>query len=269
LSEARSAERQADARPEVEASAMSLTLVRGLRVLSAFRGVQEVLSNGELARRLEMTRPTISRLTNSLAHAGYLERVKTGSFRLGLGVLELAYPVLASMSFRQRALGPMRGYARLTGGAVSLAAIHGADLIYVQTVRPSEQMPHLPEIGMTGPLPRSAVGRALLSMLDEDELAGTRRAVETAYPGLWDARAADIARSLDECRERGWTVVVGDWRPGHYGAGAPVRRMAGGMCLAVNCGVPAHTVSESEFRSDLAPKVHDTAEALRAAFEGL
>ncbi|MDF2234113.1 IclR family transcriptional regulator [Albimonas sp. CAU 1670] len=253
----------------MEPSAMSLTLVRGLKVLSAFRGAHEVLSNGELARRLAMTRPTISRLTNSLAHAGYLERVKTGSFRLGLGVLELAYPVLASMTFRQRALGPMRGYARLTGGAVSLATIHGPDLIYVQTVRPSEQMPHLPEIGMTGPLPRSAVGRALLSMLDEDELAQTRAAIEAAYPGLWDSRAAEIARGMDECRARGWTVVIGDWRPGHYGAAAPVARLAGGMCLAVNTGVPVHTVSEAEFLADLAPKVHDTAEALRAAFEGL
>ncbi|MEE3099299.1 MAG: helix-turn-helix domain-containing protein [Pseudomonadota bacterium] len=254
---------------ELSAAAMSLTLVRGLRVLSAFRGVQEVLSNGELSSRLGLTRPTVSRLCNSLAHAGYLERVKTGSFRLGLGVLELAYPVLASMTFRQRALGPMRGFARIAGGAVSLATIRGPDLIYVQTIRPSETMPHLPEIGMTGPLVRSAIGRALLSMLTEEEFAAARAASDAAYPGMWEAREADIARSLAECHDRGYTVVTGDWRPGHYGAGAPVTRLAGGMCLAVNCGVPVHTVSDAEFLSQIAPKVRDTAAALRDAFAGL
>jgi DNA-binding IclR family transcriptional regulator len=51
-------------------------------------------------------------------------------------------------------------FAEFTGGAVSLATIHGLDLIFVQTVRLSEPMAHTPEIGSTGPLFKSAMGRS-------------------------------------------------------------------------------------------------------------
>lgn len=248
---------------------MSSTLIRGLEVLSAFRGIQETLSNSELADRLDLPRPTVTRLCNTLSHAGYLNKVKAGRFRLGLRVLELAYPVLASMTFRQRALSVMREFAEFTGGAVSIATIHGPDLIFIQTVHLSETMAHSPEIGATGPLYKSAMGRALLSMLEPAEFAAKQAEIAAAYPEEWETFRPRVLTGIEHCREHGFNVALGDWRPGYYGAASPIKRLKSGLLVAINCGVPEHKIAAEEFTEVMGGKVAASAKVLRSLFADL
>lgn len=260
-----------DARHSVEKSARvtSTTLIRGLEVLSAFRGMQETLTNSELSRRLALPRPTITRLCNSLAQAGYLHRVKAGSFTVGLRVLELSYPVLSSMTFRQRALPVMREFAEFTGGSVSLATIHGPDMIFVQTTHLYEAMAESPEIGATGPLYKSAIGRALLSMLPPDELGAKIEEVAEAYGEEWKTFEASVREGIDYCREHGFVVALGVRRPGHYGAASPIKQLKNGMYLAINCGVPEYSIAEQEFIEVMGAKVAASSRMLQGLFSDL
>jgi DNA-binding IclR family transcriptional regulator len=248
---------------------MSSTLIRGLEVLSAFRGIQETLSNSELADRLDLPRPTITRLCNTLSHAGYLTKVKAGTFRLSLRVLELAYPVLASMSFRQRALSVMREFAEFTGGAVSIATMHGPDLIFVQTVNLSDAMLHSPEIGATGPLFKSAMGRALLSMLDEEEFAAKDAEISATYPEEWETFKPRVQEGIEHCRAHGFVVALGDWRTGYYGAASPIKKLKSGLLVAINCGVPEHKISAEDFTEVMGSKIAASAGVLRGLFAEL
>ncbi len=50
------------------------TLAHGLDVLAAFRNNPGPLSNAELAAHTGFSRPTVSRLTYTLAQLGYLKR---------------------------------------------------------------------------------------------------------------------------------------------------------------------------------------------------
>ena len=247
----------------------STTLIRGLEVLSAFRGAQETLSNSELADRLNLPRPTITRLCNSLAYAGYLTRVKAGNFKLGLRVLELAYPILSSMTFRQRALPAMREFAEFTGGAVSLATIVGPDLIFLQTVHLSGVMAHSPDIGATGALFRSAMGRALLSMLPPKEYDAKVEEMSAAYPEAWPEFAPQIPAAIESCRTLGFNVAFNTWRPGFYGAAAPIKKLKSGFYIAINCGVPQHSITEQEFHDVIGSKVGSSAKVLRELFVDL
>ena len=63
------------------------TLAHGLDVLAAFRNRSGGLSNAELAAATCLSRPTVSRLTYTLAQLGYLKRDTKGRFNLGLAVL--------------------------------------------------------------------------------------------------------------------------------------------------------------------------------------
>src|SRR3954464_5736935 len=152
------------------------TLAHGLDVLAAFRNVGGSLSNADLAQHTGLSRPTVSRLTYTLAQLGYLKRDAKGRFELGLGVLAAAYPVLSALKVRQLARPLMRDFAAYTGGTVSIAMPFGLDFIYVETLRTTDAVPHVPDVGFTGTLTTTAVGRALLSLYTEDEL---QRHVET------------------------------------------------------------------------------------------
>src|SRR5215813_15274922 len=91
------------------------TLAHGLDVLAAFRNDPGPLSNAELAAHTGLSRPTVSRLTYTLAQLGYLKRGAKGRFVLGLGVLATAYPLLSAIKVRQTARPLMRDFAAYAG----------------------------------------------------------------------------------------------------------------------------------------------------------
>ena len=100
-------------RPETTDPSFSTTLAHGLDVLAAFRnGSGGSLSNADLAASTGLSRPTVSRLTYTLAQLGYLKRAAKGRFELGLGILAAAYPVLSALKVRQMARPLMRSAAR-------------------------------------------------------------------------------------------------------------------------------------------------------------
>ena len=68
-------------------SVVATTLAHGLDVLAAFRTLAASLSNADLAQHTGLSRPTVSRLTYTLAQLGYLKRDAKGRFELGLGIL--------------------------------------------------------------------------------------------------------------------------------------------------------------------------------------
>src|SRR6266496_3577684 len=128
------------------------TLAHGLDVLAAFRNSPGPLSNAELALHTGLSRPTVSRLTYTLAQLGYLKRDAKGRFQLGLGILAAAYPVLSALKVRQLARPLMRDFAAYTGGTVSIAMPFGLDFIYVEALRTTDAVPHVPDVGFTGAL---------------------------------------------------------------------------------------------------------------------
>src|ERR1700738_1695582 len=158
------------------------TLAHGLDVLAAFRNSSGSLSNADLALHTGLSRPTVSRLTYTLAQLGYLKRDAKGRFELGLGLLAAAYPVLSALKVRQLARPLMRDFAAYAGGTVSIAMPFGLDFIYVAQLRTTDAVPHVPDVGFTSTLATTAVGRALLSLFTGDELQSYVRNVKAQRP---------------------------------------------------------------------------------------
>jgi len=71
-------------------------LARGLFVLRAFRPGESALSNAEIAARTGLSRPTISRLTQTLTALGYLAYVpRLGRYTLGAAIASLCHSLLS------------------------------------------------------------------------------------------------------------------------------------------------------------------------------
>src|SRR5262245_482485 len=193
-------------RPEQSDPSFATTLAHGLDVLAAFRKQGGALSNAELAEHTGLSRPTVSRLTYTLAQLGYLKRDAKGRFVLGLGVLATAYPLLSAIKVRQTARPLMRDFAAYAGATVSIAMPFGLDFIYVETLRTTEAVPHLPDVGFTSSLAPTAVGRALLSLYTRDELEAYVTRVNEERPQEADYVLSRTLPDVEICRERGFAV---------------------------------------------------------------
>jgi DNA-binding IclR family transcriptional regulator len=240
------------------------TLAHGLDLLAAFRNSNGSLSNADLAASTGLSRPTVSRLTYTLAQLGYLKRDAKGRFKLGLGVLAAAYPVLSALKVRQMARPLMRDFAAYAGGTVSIAMPFGLDFIYVETLRTTDAVPHVPDVGFTGTMATTAVGRALLSLATKDEVESyvarvkAERAEETEYV---------LERTLPDmelCKERGFAVSLGEWRREIFGVAAPLYRTASGDCLSVNCGIPSFRFSAEQVERECGPRILGLARSIRS-----
>ena len=239
------------------------TLAHGLDVLAAFRNRSGSLSNADLALHTGLSRPTVSRLTYTLAQLGYLKR-STKGFVLGLGVLAAAYPVLSALKVRQLARPLMRDFAAYAGGTVSIAMPFGLDFIYVETLRTTDAVPHLPDVGFTSTLATTAVGRALLSLYTREELDGYVARVKAEQPQDADYVLKRTLPDIELCRERGFAVSLGEWRREIFGVAAPLYRTPSGDCLSVNCGIPSFRFSAEQIERECGPRILGLARSIKS-----
>ncbi len=240
------------------------TLAHGLEVLAAFRNSSGSLSNADLAASTGLSRPTVSRLTYTLAQLGYLKRDAKGRYELGLGILAAAYPVLSALKVRQLARPLMRDFAAYAGGTVSIAMPFGLDFIYVETLRTTDAVPHVPDVGFTGTLATTAVGRALLSLFTRGELELYVQAVKAERPQELEYVERRTLPDIELCRERGFAVSIGEWRREIFGVAAPLYRNPTGDCLSVNCGIPSFRFSAEQIERECGPRILGLARSIRS-----
>jgi DNA-binding IclR family transcriptional regulator len=240
------------------------TLARGLEVLGAFRPDDGGLSNAELATRTGLSRPTISRLTNTLVQLGYLGRNEDGRYVLGTHILRVAHPLLAQLRIRQIARPLMREFAEQAKGTVSIGTVDGIDALYVETTRLSSVSDFVPDIGFTLPLVRSAMGRALLSMLSKEERAAAIARTRAETPEAWKQFGRATEKSIAQCLDRGYCVSLGDFRPQIHAAAAPLARLRDGTLLAINCGIEVYRLRAGELEGEYAPRLAALATSIRA-----
>jgi DNA-binding IclR family transcriptional regulator len=244
--------------------AFATTLAHGLDVLAAFRNFSGPLSNADLALHTGLSRPTVSRLAYTLAELGYLKRDAKGRYQLGLGILAAAYPVLSALKVRQLARPLMRDFAAYAGGTVSIAMPFGLDFIYVETLRTTDAVPHVPDVGFTGALATTAVGRALLSLSTPDELELYVQTVQAERPEEADYVHSRTLPDIELCKERGFAVSLGEWRREIFGVAAPLYRTPGGDCLSVNCGIPSFRFSAEQIERECGPRILGLARSIRS-----
>jgi DNA-binding IclR family transcriptional regulator len=244
------------------------TLAHGLDVLAAFRNTSSSLSNADLAERTGLSRPTVSRLTYTLTQLGYLKRDPKGRFELGLGVLATAYPLLSAIKVRQMARPLMRDFAAYAGGTVSIAMPLGLDFIYVETLRTTDAVAHNPDVGFSGSIAMTAVGRALLSLYGKDELDTYVARVKAERPHEADAVERRTLPEMELCKERGFAVSLGEWRREIFGVAAPLYRTQTGDCLAVNCGIPSFRFNAEQIERECGPRILGLARSIRSLAAG-
>ncbi|MGE0313819.1 MAG: IclR family transcriptional regulator [Lautropia sp.] len=253
---------------EVSDPGFSTTLARGLALLAAFRPGDGSLSNAELGARTGLTRPTVSRLASTLIRLGYLRRGERERYALSVRTVRLAYPLLSHLRVRQLAQPLMREVAESLRATVSLGMLDGTDVVYVETSRASEVARFVPDIGAALPLARTAIGRALLSMLDAPLRAQALASIRAHDPALWTRYGAATTTGIAQCERVGYCASHGDFQPEIHAVAAPLFTSNDGDRFAINCGIALHRLKPGQLDDEIGPRIVALAASIRSLLPG-
>jgi len=242
-------------------------LARGLEVLACFRHGDRMLGNQELARRCALPKSTVSRLTSTLTRLGYLIYVDdSAKYSLGTATLSLGSAMLSRLDIRKLAHPLMQQLAEFGQCTVSLGARDRLSMIYVDAVRGSAAVTLSLETGARIQIATSAMGRAYLTAISEDERSAIMERVrELADANRWADLQRGVAKALRDIRELRVCCSFGDWQKDVNAIAVPVRPGGGLPPMAINCGAPAYMVSKEFLLEKVRPRLIALADELESS----
>jgi DNA-binding IclR family transcriptional regulator len=221
-------------------------LARGLEVLRCFRPDKTTLTNQEIAAQTGLPKPTVSRLTYTLRKLGYLETSeRTGTHRLGAGVLALGYGVLAGMEISELAKDEMQKLCE--GGnphvTAALGERHRLQMVYMAVRRSNQAVSLTMSVGARLPLFYSSMGRAALVGMTEEERSHMVYLAIQERPEQEARIRQSVTDALEDYAKYGFCTSFGAWRTEVNGIAVPVFSLNGDRIYSMNIGGPSFLVS--------------------------
>jgi len=203
-------------------SPLNRSLTRGILVLRAFRPGTEMLGNGELAERTGLARASISRLTQTLTEAGYLEYSKPQrAYRLGAAVLTLGHAMRSGSPVLRVAIPRMTALARRLRINVGLAVRDQDEMVYLESVRFNSKGSQRSVVsGQRVPIELTALGRAWLAAAAREERDAFMAQLRQRRRARWRVLKAEIDEAAQSVERRGYCVA--SWQPQVLALAAPI-----------------------------------------------
>jgi len=245
-----------------------VALSRGLDVLRAFQPNDGLLGNQEIAARTKLPKPTISRLTYTLTKLGYLTPVpRFEKYQLAPSAMALGYAALANLGVRHLSEASREELMRETGGAVAVGGRDLHSMIYFGQSRTGLLGVQL-DVGSRVPIATTAMGRAYIWALPDDERATLLRELREHYGSRWPRMRDGIERAGEMVARQGFTISAGEWQDDVHAVGVSLKLSDGTGPYAFNCGAPAFRFTEDRLINDIGPRLVTMVRNIEAALGG-
>ncbi|RZN31059.1 IclR family transcriptional regulator [Bradyrhizobium sp. Leo121] len=233
-----------------------VALSRGLEVLRAFRPNDGLLGNQEIAARTNLPKPTVSRLTYTLTKLGYLTPVpRFEKYQLTPSAMALGYAALANLGVRHLSEPYREDVMRATGGAVAVGGRDRLSMIYFGQSRNGLTLGVQLDVGSRIPIATTAMGRAYIWALPDDERTALLRELRDHYGSRWPKMRDGIERSGELVAKRGFAISAGEWQDDVHAVGVALQLNDGTGPYAFNCGAPAFRFTEDRLLHDIGPRL--------------
>jgi DNA-binding IclR family transcriptional regulator len=157
----------------------------------------------ELADRLDLSRPTVHGLLQTLLAHGFVEQDRdSDKYQLGAGLLQLGNSYLDLNELRGRSIVHAERLAERADAAVRVGVMHGATVVVVHHVFRPDTTLQILEVGAELPVHASALGKAMLAF-SPGELLDDLLAEPPAKLTSRTLTPAALRKELDGVRESG------------------------------------------------------------------
>jgi DNA-binding IclR family transcriptional regulator len=210
---------------EERVAPLNRSVSRACLLLSAFSLDEPRLTLLELAKRVDLPKPTVYRLASSLVAAGFMSQAEDGRYGLGFKLLELGAVVRENLDLVRTCLPDMRVLAERTGETVILGQVDWKtrEVVIVHRIDSAHSLSVLSPTGRRSSIPPGCLGKAVLMGLDVESARAMLEELDlrASTPRTHTDKAA-LLDELDRCRKVGFAAEEDEYRDGVSGVAAPV-----------------------------------------------
>ncbi len=232
---------------------------RALDILEAFNYNEEELGVTELSHKLNLHKNNVFRLLATLETRGYIEQdKKTGNYRLGIKIFEVANVFLHHLGLRRQARPILEELVGKCNETAYLAVTDGMDVVYVLMHETSHTVRVIPRLGHRLPAYCTASGKVQLAFESQDRLLQLLK--DRPLRKLTKNTIADLdllREHLGEVAGQGYAVDNEELEDGVCCVAAPVRDYSHRVVAGVGLSGPVSRFSLERIRNDLVPLVKE------------
>lgn len=195
----------------------------------------------ELANATGLHKSTVHRLLSTLMSRGYVEKcIDSENYKLGIRILLLGSSILDRMDLRTVAKPYIQELSNKTKEVVHLSILDDGETVYIDKVESSDHSIRMySQIGRRAPLHCTAVGKVLLSGLDDSEVErimkekGMYKHTKSTIDNL-----DQLMGELEIIRKRGYAFDEMEHEEGIRCVAAPIYEHSGKMIASISLSGP-------------------------------
>lgn len=216
-------------------------VLRTLDILELFLEDDAPLTAPDVVKRTGLPRTSVHELLATLVAREYLQKDEaTGTFRLGVRLLQLGNAYSARFDMLSAANDVARQVAAESGETVSVALLEGGDVFYLAKIESRDNLRLPSSIGQRLPANVTGLGKALLAYASPASLA-SRFEDPDNLPRMTEhsiSTLSELEDQLAQVRQTGVAFENQESTPNIRCAAAPVRDGTGAVVAAISVSVP-------------------------------
>jgi DNA-binding IclR family transcriptional regulator len=124
------------------------------------------------------------------------------------------------------------------------------------------------DVGSRIPIATTAMGRAYLWALGEEERNALLRDLREYYGARWAKMREGVESAGETMAKYGFVISAGEWHDDIAAVGVALKLNDGTGPYAFNCGAPAFRFTEDRLRNDIGPRLVAMVKNIEAALGG-
>lgn len=231
------------------------SVLHALDILESLRDAEDSLGVTELAGGLKLHKNNVFRLLATLCTRGYVEQDGgTGNYRLGVKAFELGQAFLSKAGLLKQARPVMEGLRKACNETVYLAVLREDRVVYLDIAETGHSVRVANRVGALLPAYCTAVGKAQLASMSEDELV--KLFARQKFPGFTKNTITGRAKLIEHLRtvaKKGYALDLEELEPDVFCVGVPVMDYAGRTVAGICISGPGCRMGKKRMDTELAP----------------
>jgi len=224
---------------------------RALQVLELYNLEKAEWGVTEISKALNIYKSNVHNILSTLTEKGFVKKdPKTDKYKLGIKFFELGSIVIKNMDLRKIAYPYIEKLSKEFNETVHLGVLDKGRVVSIEREESDKSLCSHIEIGKRTPLHCTAVGKAIMAYLSEDEvslLIVKEKELEKFTENTITTKK-DLENEFKKIREQGYAVDDMEHEEGVRCVAGPIRDYTGKVIASMSISGPAFRINESNIR---------------------